>query len=198
MRLTEPEFKAMNTALRRFVQRTIEFPTFRSLGLKTNPGHLLEIGCGSGFGATLLLHLNPASYIGIDLMPEQIALAQKRQLPSVDFRLQDATDLSCFADCSKDTIVIFGALHHIPTWQQVLRECYRVLSLGGMLFVEEPGADILVSFERIFHWNHPEANLFTLKAFEAYLKSCGFSITAKRYFVGFGSYAAQKLIKAEP
>ncbi|RPI86974.1 MAG: class I SAM-dependent methyltransferase [Chloroflexi bacterium] len=197
MRLTEPEFKAMNTALRRFVQRTIEFPIFRSLGLKTNPGHMLEIGCGSGFGATLLLSLKPASYIGIDLMPEQIALAQKHQFPNADFRLQDATNLSCFEDGSKDTIVIFGALHHIPAWQLVVRESYRVLCPGGMLFIEEPGAEILISFERIFHWGHPDTNLFTLKTFEAYLESCGFSITSKRYFVGFGSYAAQKLIQAE-
>jgi len=192
MRLSEPEFAAMNTAVRRFIQRTVELPTFRSLGLESNPGHLLEIGCGSGYGATLLLMLNPASYVGIDLMPEQIALAQARHLPGTDFRVQDATDLSCFGDGSKDTVVIFGALHHIPAWQQVVRACYRVLCPGGRVFVEEPGAGLLVPWERAFHWGHADPNIFTLNAFETFLKASGFTITARRYFLGFGSYAALK------
>jgi SAM-dependent methyltransferase len=192
MRLSEPEFKAMNHALRRFVQRTVEFPTFQSIGLKPNPGHLLEIGCGSGYGAALLQTLNPASYVGIDLMPEQITLAQKHRLPRCVFLQQDATDLSPFGAGTLHTIVIFGVLHHIPAWQQVILECYRVLALGGTLFVEEPGADLLVPWERIFHWDHTDPNLFTLKAFEACLQDSGFTITGRRYFLGFGSYAAKK------
>ena len=121
MRLSEQELYAMNTALRRFVQRMVEFPTFRQLGLGPNPGHLLEIGCGSGFGASLLQTLKPASYVSIDLMSEQITLAQKRQLPQAEFRVQDASDLSCFPNGSKDTMVIFGMVHHIPDWQKAIR-----------------------------------------------------------------------------
>jgi ubiquinone/menaquinone biosynthesis C-methylase UbiE len=192
MRLSEQEFKAMNTALRRILQRRVEYPTFRRLGLRPEPGHLLEIGCGSGYGATLLLNFNPNSYVGIDLMPEQISLAKELHLPKAEFRVQDASDLSCFEDGSKDTIVIFGVLHHILAWKQVVGECYRVLRPGGRLFVEEPGADILIPWERIFHWGHPDASLFTLKEFEAYLKTCDFTILSCRYFFGFGSYAAQK------
>jgi SAM-dependent methyltransferase len=76
----------------------------------------LEIGCGSGYGAALLLTLNPRSYTGIDLMPEQIALAQQRQLPKARFLLQDASDLAPFADASQDTVVIFGVLRGTAKW----------------------------------------------------------------------------------
>jgi ubiquinone/menaquinone biosynthesis C-methylase UbiE len=84
------------------------------MGLLTGQeGDILEIGCGSGYGAVLLSELRPKSYVGIDLMPEQIALAHQRRLPNAEFMVQDAAQLP-FADESKDVVVIFGVLHHIP------------------------------------------------------------------------------------
>lgn len=191
MRLSEPEFRAMNTAARRCLQRTVELPNFRSLGLKSKPGRLLEIGCGSGYGASLLLSLEPTSYTGVDLMPEQIALAKARCLPRAEFHIQDASDLSLIIDHSIDTIVIFGVLHHIPAWRQVVGECARVLRQGGRLFLEEPGAGLLRRWERFFHWGHADPLIFTLEELEAHLQTCAFTITARRRFLGFGSYAAQ-------
>jgi ubiquinone/menaquinone biosynthesis C-methylase UbiE len=190
MRLSMPEFRAMNNPLRRIAQRSIEFPLFRRMGLSTRPGDLLEIGCGSGYGAQLLSSLQPRSYVGIDLMPEQIELARQR-LPEADFCAQDATDLANFSDGSKDTIVIFGVLHHIPAWQVVLTECYRVLRPGGRLFVEEPGRDMLDPFERVFHWGHA-AGGFRLIEFEAFLRGLGFQILGRYHWLGFGSYACRK------
>ncbi|MEW5869325.1 MAG: class I SAM-dependent methyltransferase [Chloroflexota bacterium] len=192
MRLSNQEFKAMNTAFRRFIQRKVEFPTFQRLGLTNNPGDLLEIGCGSGYGATLLLSLEPKSYAGVDLMPEQIALAQQRELAGAHFSVQDASDLKCCADESKDTVVIFGVLHHIPSWRQVVQECYRVLRTGGKLYVEEPDAGLLGPWERVFHWGHPDTDIFRLRELEAHMENCGFSITQRRYLFGFGIYAARK------
>lgn len=192
MRLSHREFKAMNTAFRRFLQRKVEFPTFQRMGLATNPGDLLEIGCGSGYGATLLLSLEPKSYAGVDLMPEQIALAQQRRLARAQFSVQDATNLKNFDDESKDTVVIFGVLHHIPPWRQVVQECYRVLRPGGMLFVEEPDAGLLGPWESVFHWGHPDTDIFRLRELEAHMERCGFSLTQRRYLLGFGIYAARK------
>jgi hypothetical protein len=56
----------------------------------------------------------PRRYLGVDIMPEQIALAQKLNLPGFQFSLADATDLSQVAETSKDVVVIFNVLHHIP------------------------------------------------------------------------------------
>ena len=63
MKLSEKEFKAMNDPFRQFLQRKIEFPLFQRLGLVEQNQDMLEIGCGSGYGAELLFTLNPASYI---------------------------------------------------------------------------------------------------------------------------------------
>lgn len=192
MRLSPIEFQAMNTAFRRWLQRTVEFPFFRSMGLSGTNQDILEIGCGSGYGAVLLASLQPKSYIGVDLMPEQIALAQARQLPNATFMVQDASDLGCCPDESKDVVVIFGVLHHIAPWREVIRQSYRILRRGGMLFAEEPDGQIFDVFERLFHWGHSLEALFRLEDFEQHLAQSGFGLLQKKYVLGFGFYAAKK------
>ena len=48
MRLTESEFRGMNTGIRRFFQLRMELPVFRWLGSSGQDQDILEIGCGSG------------------------------------------------------------------------------------------------------------------------------------------------------
>jgi ubiquinone/menaquinone biosynthesis C-methylase UbiE len=191
MKLSDKEFRAMNNPVRQLLQRTIEFPLFKRMGLTGERLDILEIGCGSGYGATLLATLNPRSYVGIDVMPEQIALAQQLNLPDTAFMVRDAADLSCFDDNSKDVIVIFGVLHHIPPWREVLVECFRVLRPGGRLFLEEPGGRSIEFFDRLFHWGHPVGG-FRLKGLEDFLTRIGFTIRQKRWICGFGVYHAEK------
>jgi ubiquinone/menaquinone biosynthesis C-methylase UbiE len=42
-------------------------------------------------------------------------------------------------DESVDAAVCYAALHHVPNWQDVVREVYRVLRPGGVLVLQEPG-----------------------------------------------------------
>ncbi|MBP7341857.1 MAG: methyltransferase domain-containing protein [Deltaproteobacteria bacterium] len=189
MRLSNVEFMAMNHPLRRFVQKHLEFRNFQSLGLVDKYRNILEIGCGSGYGAVLLSALQPKTYLGIDLMPEQIALAGKWHLPGFEFKTMDAAEMKDIPSQSKEIIVIFGILHHIPDWRNVIGECRRVLAGGGRLFAEEPDGNIVRRFDKLFHWRHPEAD-FSLEAFEREIRHCGFDIVRKRKLAGFGTYAA--------
>jgi ubiquinone/menaquinone biosynthesis C-methylase UbiE len=191
MKLSLAEFRAMNNPIRQALQRWYEFPIFRSLGLADQPGNVLEIGCGSGYGAVLLASLHPHSYVGVDLMPEQIALAQKRGLDGAQFIVSDATNLSQIPSESKDTVVIFGVLHHIPPWRIVIVECARVLRLGGRIFLEEPDNSLIDHWEKVFHWGHPDADL-SLPALEACLVENGFKITGRKHAFSFGHYSAQR------
>jgi ubiquinone/menaquinone biosynthesis C-methylase UbiE len=184
----------MNSAARRFLQRTVEFPLFRKMGLTDEHRDILEIGCGSGYGTVLLAALSPQSYVGVDIMPEQIALAQKRQLAHAEFMLRDATDLSCFPDETKDIAVIFGILHHIPQWRTVIQECYRVLRQGGKLFVEEPDGRLMASGQRLFPETHPKEAFFQLRELEENLEAKGFTVLERRWAFGLGFYCAQKLL----
>ena len=191
--LCDAELRAMNGSFRRFIQRRIEFPIFRWLGLHGHDLDILEVGCGSGYGAVLLSRLKPKSYVGIDLMPEMIDLAQKRKdVPHADFRLMDATDMRQIPDTSKDVVVIFDILHHIPRWREVLSECGRVLRPAGTLFLEEPCASTVRLWDSFFHWGHPKDASFTWRELEARLNDVGFTVKHRCRFWPLRSYCAVK------
>jgi len=177
MKLSTPEFLAMQSLPRKLGQRFFEFPVFRELGMDLEDKDVLEIGCGSGYGAFLLNKLNPKSYIGLDVMEEQIELA-KKNYPQYQFLVQNAQDLGQFEDGSKDSVIIFGVLHHIKTWRMVIEEMNRVLKPGGSMFLEEPRRSDIKMFDFFFRWAHPDID-FDLRDMEAYLKEQGLRIEAK-------------------
>lgn len=188
MKLSPNEFKAMNNPVRRFAQRRLEYPMFKRMGLAVKSRRILEIGCGSGYGAQLMRDLEPAIYVGIDIMPEQIELAKRRKLPNCDFKVLDAADLSCFDDGGFEIIVIFGILHHIPEWRKVLQEARRVLAPNGLMFLEEPDGRVIAVWDKIFKWGHPVKG-FMLSELEAGIERAGLSIQQKKKIAGFGIYS---------
>jgi ubiquinone/menaquinone biosynthesis C-methylase UbiE len=179
MKLSDIEFRAMNTGLRRAGQKHFELPIFQRLGLDPRGRDLLEVGCGNGHGASLLNGLQPKSYLGFDLMEEQLALARQRH-PQLDFRLLDATDLSSIPAASFDDAVIFGVLHHIPKWRAALDELARVLRPNGHLFLEEPRGTDLRLFDFFFRWAHPASD-FSLRGLEDHLRARGWTRVRKQW-----------------
>jgi ubiquinone/menaquinone biosynthesis C-methylase UbiE len=164
------------------------------MGIRFNEKDVLEIGCGSGYGATLILKDKPRSYIGIDIMEEQIALAQKRGIQGAEFRLEDAANMQSIEDASKDLIVIFGALHHMQEWRVALSECHRVLRSGGEMCVEEPSGKFLELFDgRWPHWDHPKECRFSLRELTKNLMNTCFRVIKISSFFGFGFYKAQRV-----
>jgi len=94
--------------------------------------------------------------------------------------VQGAEDLSQFANASKDVVIIFGVLHHIPDWRTAIDEIVRVLKSGGSLFLEEPrGVDIKI-FDAFFRWGHPDTD-FGLNALDAHLTQRGLVIQTKQW-----------------
>lgn len=193
MRLIDAEFRALNGPTRRFFQRRVEFPLFKLLGLRGENLDILEVGCGSGYGGVLLGQLRPRSYVGIDLMPEMIDLARQQPgLEEAEFLVMDAADMSPFSDQSKDVVVIFDILHHIPMWREAVCECHRVLRPGGRLFLEEPSATAIRLWDRFFHWDHPVDALFGRRELEDHLRTVGFAIRRSLPLFPFAMYGLQK------
>jgi ubiquinone/menaquinone biosynthesis C-methylase UbiE len=154
MRLGSFEFFVMNNSLRNWRMRYQEFPLLRKMIMQQrielqNPT-IVDMGCGSGY-STFLLQKNfkPGKIHAFDLMPEQIALARRRNL-GIDFRVADATSMPV-ESTSCNAVFDLGILHHIPAWRQVLTEVQRILFPGGILFIEEP--------HKLFEWYELEQGI---------------------------------------
>ena len=191
MRLSEAEFRAMNGRLRRFFHRRVEFPALVRLGLAEATGKdVVEVGCGNGLGAELISRLTPKSYVGFDLMPEQVALADRRKLVGARFFVGDASAIDLLDRCA-DVVVIFGILHHVEKWREALSECRRVMRPGAVLVVEEPDAKLLRGWDRVFSWGHPRSG-FSLDGLEQELSTGGLRLERRVKLPGvFGAYRAR-------
>jgi ubiquinone/menaquinone biosynthesis C-methylase UbiE len=179
MRLGKFEFLAMNNPFRRWSQKHIEIKIFKvqlkKAGIDLNGKAIMDGGCGSGYATELIVNeFHPSQIVAFDFMPEQIALAKKRNL-KVDFAVGDLTKIDA-ADETFNAVFIFGVLHHIPQWTEALSQISRVLKHGGVLLVEEPRSR--------FNWND----------FETGIKQAGFEIvdTTKCFAYDFRAYLCRK------
>jgi ubiquinone/menaquinone biosynthesis C-methylase UbiE len=94
----------------------------------------LEIGCGQGALARLLVEGYGAQMIASDYDPAQVAVARERLADidgQVEFRVVDGREMP-FENAQFDAVFSFGVLHHIPGgWRQVLAEAARVVKPSG-------------------------------------------------------------------
>ncbi len=92
----------------------------------------LEVGCGNGVVSRYLATSYQSDVTGIDIDPEQIALAAKDigDISNLSFLEADATSLP-FEAGSFDVVLSFGVMHHIDNWLAALGEIERVLRPGG-------------------------------------------------------------------
>lgn len=96
---------------------------------------LLDIGCGTGaFTKRLTDEINDV--YGLDISSKSVALAQKGEL-NCAFVTGDAENLQ-FIKGSFDAIIFSGVLHHLPSMEEALIECYHTLVPGGCFIGFDP------------------------------------------------------------
>lgn len=97
---------------------------------------VLDVGCGSGYGAAELA--NAASVTGIDISGEAVRHACGTYgRPNVSF-LQAACEALPFANASFDLLLAFEVIEHLAGWRDMLAETRRVLRPAGILLVSTP------------------------------------------------------------
>jgi len=100
---------------------------------------VLDVGCGYGDqGFLLLREYGAQQVIGIDVIDEEIAVAQQRaRLLSVEDRVQfvrqDAARLASFEPDSVDKVIAVNTALHFRTRQDFLERAWSILKPGGRL-----------------------------------------------------------------
>lgn len=179
MKINWAERLMVNNPVRVLIQRGI----VKWISRAVRPEHcqrVLEIGCGRGAGAGLILeNFRPAALHALDLDHRMIRQAQgylhPDQLARISLYVGDVFRLP-YRDAALDGVFGFGVLHHLPDWRGGLAEIARVLKPGGFYFLEEFYPQIYQNFlaKRLFL--HPEHDRFYSPDLRQALKDCGFSL----------------------
>jgi ubiquinone/menaquinone biosynthesis C-methylase UbiE len=174
MKLNAAEKLLMNNPIRALVQRRFEAPLLERIGGRLEGLQVLEIGCGRGVGTQILLERFGAARVhAIDLDADMVRRARRRLAPYGDGRVRldvaDATQIPA-PDASFDAVADFGIIHHIPDWQQAVREVRRVLKPGGRFLFEEVTRHALERWSYRTFLVHPEENRFSAEEFIAELE----------------------------
>lgn len=121
----EPHFRPEN---QRKVRAMLE-----SLRSRVGGGRLLDLGCGTGFIINLARDLFK-EIDGVDVTPAMLA---KVDTSSGNVRLhnQPAERLP-FADGHFDLVTCYAFIHHVEDYSAILKEAFRVLRPGGLLYVD--------------------------------------------------------------
>ena len=124
----------------------------------------LEVGCGRGAGAGLILReFRPAFLQAMDLDIEMIRKGRDYLSPEqkkrISFYVGDVLRLP-YKDKALDAVFGFGVLHHVPDWQGALLEIARVLKTGGAYVLEEIYPSLYQNFITKHILLHPRENRF--------------------------------------
>ncbi|HEV2729334.1 MAG TPA: class I SAM-dependent methyltransferase [Terriglobales bacterium] len=179
MRLNAIEKMLLNNPARRLVQEFYETPLLLRMAGRLDGKRALEIGCGQGFGMEIILRrFGAAKVSGIDLDPKMMARAQERILPytgRADVSLGNVTAIQA-VDESFDAVFDFGVIHHVPAWEDAIREVRRVLKPGGVFVFEEVSKQALDRWIYRALFEHPKENRFTAENFVTALESHGIAV----------------------
>jgi SAM-dependent methyltransferase len=132
---------------------------------------LLDIGCSSGWMASVAMSRGFKEYVGVD----RVIVGDERAIPGASFVEGSIFSLP-FADKTFDSACLFDVIEHLPrgTERAALREAYRVLGSNGRLYFSTPHASPFhTSLDPAWYLGHRH---YTRATTRQLLESAGFSV----------------------
>lgn len=120
---------------KRYKELLQEFEAYRQ------NGRLLDIGCGYGF------FLQTAKEVNWDITGIEITDEAVKACTSKDLRMHHGSlESAGFPDDHFDVIVLIETIEHVTEVDKLLREIYRVLRPGGLVYLSTPNFNAVNRF----------------------------------------------------
>lgn len=95
---------------------------------------ILDIGCGR---ASLLGHLQPTRYVGVDVIPEVIHKNQSRY-PGYEFHMLNVEKLDMVGLGEFDVVLMLAVIEHFEKAEEVLKKVNELLAPKGRIILTTP------------------------------------------------------------
>ena len=160
------------------------------------PGErVLDVGCGTGLLAEHIAGIvgSAGHVLGTDPLPLRVQMARDkardRCLANVEFRVEDANDLSSIAAASFDVVCLNAVFHWLPDKTGPLREFARVLRVHGRIGIAGGAKDRNSPMRQVMAETlarppfaaHPRAGAYAWRVDETemrrLLEAAGFDVT---------------------
>ena len=117
-----------------------EWETLKKLLPDFKDKQVLDLGCGYGWHCIYAMENGASSVIGIDISSKMLEVAkEKTHFPQVEYRNCAIEDVDFPAE-SFDIIISSLSFHYIDTYEELVKNLYRMLKVNGTLVftVEHP------------------------------------------------------------
>ena len=131
---------------RSLLQRFLFRPSHRAMveQIRTGDLRILDVGCGTGKFASVVLESVPeAEVFGLDLSEQMLQKGQPRleQWPGRYHVVRGDSERLPFAADSFDLVTCSHSFHHYPNQDRVVQEMHRVLKPDGRLMLIDGNRD---------------------------------------------------------
>jgi len=102
---------------------------------------VLDIACGAGYSAPLLIKAGAVSYDGVDINDSLIKYS--RSIYASDTINYHVGDI-CSFNCGKkyDIITCYETIEHVINYELAIRNLYKLLNHGGLLLISSPNRPV--------------------------------------------------------
>jgi SAM-dependent methyltransferase len=103
---------------------------------------VLDIACGVGYAASVLLEAGATSYLGVDIRPELVQHA--RYIYGTEQATFEVGDVCQFYQGQEyGVITCFETIEHVSDYRKALNNLFKLVQPGGLLLISSPNRPLI-------------------------------------------------------